>query len=408
MSELDLIICAIRNISSYARLAGTPFAELTESLNVAALTCDRQGMIAFVNRQGLKMLHATLAGVRKVHSRKFLVGDGLDLVERMKWQSNTLDNQPVDGVLIDTRGTRHRVAMVVRPMEVLPTGAPQSIIIVVPENQRVALCQALERSGSERDYLSYFLLLAQESERKKIAADLHDGLGQVLTSLKFRVEDALIRLEAGKADETKGILKDVVLQLRGAVGDVRRISTELRPSMLDDLGLLATVQWLCRQFEAAHSNITVALDFKIDEENIPILLKIPIFRLIQEATNNIAKHARATNVFIYLRAHYDGLLLGVVDNGVGFEAERLTCCSTCLLGIGINSMRERVESSHGVFHIRSCLGSGTAIRAVWGTPQDSLQWLDGDSLEDILGQGELFDRDNQTRNPEPGPGFHLT
>ena len=398
MSELDLIVCAIRNITSYADLAGEWFDALTESMHVSALICDGKGLIAFANRQGLKMLHATQAGARKLRSRDFLVGDGLDLVERMTFQSEAFDRNPLDGVLIDTRGTRHRVAMLVHPMDRTSSGELQNMILLVPENKRMALSRALQRSGSASDYISPFLLQAQEGERKRIAADLHDGLGQVLTMLKFQVEDALIRLNAGNANEGKDILKEVVVQLRGAVGDVRRISTELRPSMLDDLGLLPTLHWLSRQFEAAHSGITVTLDIKIEEENIPIPLKIPIFRLIQEATNNIAKHAHATKVFIYLRVHYDGFLVGVVDNGVGFDAERLTSGGACLLGIGINSMRERVEASRGGFRIRSYIGSGTAIRAVWGSPRDNSQWLCADSLEDTLGDDDLHYMNTQTLN----------
>ncbi|MFC5521984.1 sensor histidine kinase [Polaromonas jejuensis] len=381
MTELDLIVCAIKNIQTHAELASGRFAALTDSLNVAALICDKEGKITVLNRQGLRMLHANEAEFPHLTLADVLVHMGLNLVDRMRLQPRALGRRPIDGFLIDTGGVKHRVSMLVHPLDVADSGAGHAMIILAPENKRAALYQALTRSGSAYDYLSNFLLLAQERERKRIASDLHDGLGQVLTMLKFRVEDALIRLDADKVDESKGILKEVVGQLRGAVGEVRRISTELRPSMLDDLGLLPTLQWLCRQFEAAHTGISVTLEEKIAEENIPIPVKTPMFRMIQEAMNNVAKHARATSVFIYLQDHHDGFVVGVVDNGIGFDAERLTSGTACLLGVGINSMRERVEASRGVFRIRSHAGFGTAISAAWGSSHDDFQLTDSDFLE---------------------------
>lgn len=394
MTELDLIVCTIKNIQAQAQIAGGRFTALTDLLKVATLICDRDGKVTFVNQQGLRMLHATQSDVLDLQLADVLVQAGLDLIDRMRVQPGALGARPLDDFLIDTRGQRQRVSMLVHPLDLDQSGAARAMIIVVPEKQRSALYQAFARSGSIQDYLSNFLLLTQEAERKKIAADLHDGLGQVLTALKFQVEDALIRLDAEKTDESKSILKEVVVQLRGAVGEVRRISTELRPSMLDDLGLLPTLQWFCRQFEAAHTGISVTLDEKIKEENIPVSFKTPMFRLIQEAMNNVAKHAQATSVFIYVRVHNGGFLAGVVDNGVGFDAERLLLGASCLLGVGINSMRERVEASHGVFRIRSHEGSGTAVSAAWGSDNDDFQWTDPGSL----GNFDQFRKHSQSRD----------
>ena len=381
MTELDLVVCAIKNIQAHSEISGGRFAALTDLLKVATLICDQGGNITSVNQHGLKMLSAKGADVLNLQLADVLLHAGMELIDRMRVQPGSLGARPIDDVLMDTRGARQRVSMLVHPLDLADSGAVHAMIILVPEKKRAALYQAFARSGSSHDYLSNFLLLTQEAERKRIAADLHDGLGQVLTMLKFRVEDALIRLEADKVDETKGILKEVVVQLRGTVGEVRRISTELRPSMLDDLGLLPTMQWFCRQFEAAHTGISVILDDKIQEDDIPVPVKVPMFRLIQEAMNNVAKHAYATNVFIYLRIHHGGLLVGIVDNGVGFDADRLILGASCLLGVGINSMRERVEASQGIFRIRSHAGSGTAVSAVWGTSHEEFEWSGTSLLE---------------------------
>jgi two-component system, NarL family, sensor kinase len=208
---------------------------------------------------------------------------------------------------------------------------------------------------------------AIEAERKRIADDLHDGLGQMLTMLKFRVEDALIQIDSNRPQQGRQILDEVVFGLRAAVGDVRRIATELRPSMLDDLGLIPTLQWLARQFEAAHSSVAVNLELNLAEDLIPGELKTTVFRLIQEALNNVAKHAQASSVFIYIRSYQSNFLVGIVDNGIGFDVGRMLSGNFCLLGAGVNSMRERVEISDGKFKIQSHIGSGTAVTAGWGS-----------------------------------------
>jgi two-component system, NarL family, sensor kinase len=264
--------------------------------------------------------------------------------------------------------------VLVHPVNVDGAMPERAMLLVVSDAKRHALVQALSRAGSTFDYLANFLLMARDDERKRIASDLHDGLGQVLTMLKFRVEDALIRIGAGRADESQVILHEVVQELRGAVGEVRRISTELRPSMLDDLGLLPTLQWFARQFEAAHAGVKVTLDIRLDEESIPVTIKTSVFRLIQEAMNNVAKHAQATSVFIYLRVDRGAFMVGVVDNGIGFEAGRVLAGQACLLGVGLNSMRERVEASGGQFKIKSHAGSGTSVSAIWGEPEEDFAW----------------------------------
>jgi two-component system, NarL family, sensor kinase len=364
MTELDLIINAIKNIKTYGEVGIGRFAKLSELLKIAILICDRKGQIVFANQSGLNMLQANAFEVLNLQLTDVLQHSGPGLIDRMKSWSNSLGVLPFDDFLTDAQGIKQRVSLLVHPLDLVDSGAMYVLMVVVPETQRTALYKAFSGAGATQDYLVNFLLLAQDAERKRIASDLHDGLGQVLTMMKFRVENALMQLDVDKA-ATITILKEVIGQLRGAVGEVRRISTELRPAMLDDLGLLHTLQWFCKQFEAAHTGIHVTFDNKLAEEDIPIQIKIPMFRLIQEAMNNVVKHADASKVSISLRIDHGGLLVAVTDNGVGFDSDRAGVGATCLLGIGLNSMRERIEAAHGVFHIRSHAGSGTAISAVW-------------------------------------------
>jgi two-component system NarL family sensor kinase len=214
---------------------------------------------------------------------------------------------------------------------------------------------------------------AIEGERKRIANDLHDGLGQSLTTVKLRVENALIKLGKGEKQESAMMLTDVVRQLQNAIGEVRRIATELRPSMLDDLGLMPTLRWLARQFNEAHEGISLHLDISVAEADIPQEIKTIVYRLVQEALTNVSKHSNAGSVFIYLRNPSGGFKVGIVDNGVGFDSTRVMSAQYCFTGNGINSMRERVEVSGGQFKIRSLENSGTAVTAVWGGGENAAQ-----------------------------------
>jgi two-component system, NarL family, sensor kinase len=374
MTELDLVVSAMKNIQNHSELWGGRFLALTHSLEVAVLFVDGAGRITVANDTVLRLLGGSGGDVVGRTTSDFLGQLGDTLTKCLSDGSCSLQSEPLDGYLTDLSRHHHKVSVLVHPVNTDGTAPERAMLLVVSDHKRHALVQALSRAGSSYDYLANFLLMARDDERKRIASDLHDGLGQVLTMLKFRVEDALIRLGTNRVDESQAILHEVVQELRGAVGEVRRISTELRPSMLDDLGLLPTLQWFARQFEAAHAGVKVTLDIRLDEESIPVTIKTSVFRLIQEAMNNVAKHAQATSVFIYLRVYRGAFMVGVVDNGIGFEAGRVLAGQACLLGVGLNSMRERVEASGGTFKIKSHAGSGTSVSAIWGEPEEDFAW----------------------------------
>jgi signal transduction histidine kinase len=231
--------------------------------------------------------------------------------------------------------------------------------------------------------------LTIEDERKRIAGDLHDGLGQTLSLIKMRVENARVALNGQEIETTKEILADVSLQLRSAIGEVRRLATELRPAMLDDLGLIPTLEWLARQFQAAHTRIGFHMELDISENAIPPDIKTVVFRLIQEALSNVAKHANASSVYFYVRSEDHVMKVGVVDNGAGFEPAQLLAGKFCLLGTGVNSMRERVEVSGGKFKIRSRIGAGTAVTATWGLSEES-GFLDSGRLDSFSSHNTMM------------------
>jgi signal transduction histidine kinase len=137
------------------------------------------------------------------------------------------------------------------------------------------------------------------------------------------------------------------------------------PSMLDDLGLLATLRWFCRNFQQLHGGVEIELQLQVEEEEVSEQLKLVTYRILQEALNNIAKHSQADSVYVSLSKTEGKLELYIQDNGRGFDFKESSAKKGSTGGLGIDSMRERTEISGGSFEILSEPRQGTAIRARW-------------------------------------------
>jgi signal transduction histidine kinase len=225
--------------------------------------------------------------------------------------------------------------------------------------------EKLKQSENELRRLSSKLLTAHEEESKRIGQELHDGLAQTLSAVKIWVENAIIQLGQKDPVEAAKSLESVVPLAQGAVEEVRRISKNLRPSSLDDLGLLATISWSCQEFNTLYAGIEIQKKMEIEEAHVPDPLKIVIYRVLQEALNNIAKHSGANLVRISLKAAGGMIEMIIDDNGEGFEMEYILSGQRSVRGLGIASMKERTELSGGSFLIESCKGVGTTVRASW-------------------------------------------
>jgi signal transduction histidine kinase len=153
--------------------------------------------------------------------------------------------------------------------------------------------------------------------------------------------------------------------VQDAVEEVRRISMNLRPSILDDLGILATISWFCREAEETYSGIRIEKRINIDENDIPDSLRIVIYRLLQEALNNMAKHSQANLVHLALERIDENIELTVMDNGAGFDIEEVLSEERPKRGLGLASMKERAELSGGSFLVESQKGVGTTVKASW-------------------------------------------
>jgi len=218
--------------------------------------------------------------------------------------------------------------------------------------------------------LSAKLLSAQEQERKRIAGEIHDTLGSCLSGIKFKIQTVLQQI--GKdSNVTEGSLSSVIPVIQEGIEECRRMQQDLRPSMLDDLGLLATLSWFCRRYQAIYTGIKVELEQALEERDIPDSLKIVIFRVTQEGMNNVAKHAKADLVHLSLRKMDGGIELVLEDNGQGFDLKKVLGSESTKRGFGLTSMKERTELSGGAFAIESAEGKGTTVRASWPLSEKS-------------------------------------
>jgi PAS domain S-box-containing protein len=225
--------------------------------------------------------------------------------------------------------------------------------------------EALRVTQVQLRRLSVQHLTIQETERQRIAADLHDGLGQTLCLLKLSIEQTARSLSAAASGGTAKTLEQLVPKVKYALAEMRRISMNLRPSILDDLGILPALAWFFREFEASGVKTKIEREIRISEADVPPPLRIAIFRILQEATENAVKHADAERITVSLCNVSDTIEFSIEDDGKGFDSAGVGNNGSFNKGLGLQSMRERAELSGGTYDMESAPGKGTRIRVRW-------------------------------------------
>jgi two-component system NarL family sensor kinase len=212
-------------------------------------------------------------------------------------------------------------------------------------------------------HLTVSLMRRRERERLHVARRLHDDLAPTLAVAKYLIEDAAQRSARGERGEACELLVQAATSLRHVVTELRNISNALRPRLLDDLGLVPTLEWFGRGFQEAHPAISMVRVLTASEGRIPAELKADMFRIVQDALGNVARHAHATEVRLALIEEAGELRLSVDDNGLGFDAA--SAFQPGRPGVGLLSMRKRVRSTGGRFMLESRPEAGTRVSAVW-------------------------------------------
>ena len=216
--------------------------------------------------------------------------------------------------------------------------------------------EELKESREQLRNLSRHINAAREEERTRISREIHDELGQKLTVLKMsvsRLRQALPREPEALRSSASAILESI----DGLLRTVRDLSTELRPVVLDHLGLVEAIKWQARQFES-RTGIACGIRSRLDGVAVDPNRSTDLFRVVQEALTNVVRHARATRVQIQLLREAGDLLLEVSDNGLGIQQED----GSRQASLGLLGIRERIQALGGTVEISSTSGSGTRLR----------------------------------------------
>ncbi len=221
----------------------------------------------------------------------------------------------------------------------------------------------LRASRNNLALLSEQLIQAQEGERRRIAVELHDSVGQSLSAIKYTLERAIIMVQRGNLGSPEHVLSLAVQRIHETAEGIRAISMNLRPQMLDDLGAASAASWFCRGFGEIYPTLDVRTEITAKNNEIPKRISTHLYRCVQELLNNVAKHADAKTVWVVLKREGPVVTLEVRDDGVGMPDS--VNDTTRLHGSGIRNLRERAEITGGKFAISPPSGAGSTVRIVW-------------------------------------------
>jgi two-component system NarL family sensor kinase len=209
--------------------------------------------------------------------------------------------------------------------------------------------------------LAQRVVRSQEEERARLSRDLHDGISQWLVSIKLQIESGIAKLaaNASRPEIAKASFDRAAGQLNDVLGEVRRISHDLRPALLDDLGLAAALDHLTREF-TEHTSITTHFHYDGSADGLPDVANTVMFRIAQETLTNIKRHANASTVQVELLGYKSEVKLIIADNGIGFDVAGVS--QHPKRGIGLRNMHERVSAVGGKLELTSS-NDGTHVVA---------------------------------------------
>jgi len=235
-------------------------------------------------------------------------------------------------------------------------------VAIMDISERKKIEEALRESEHMLRFLSTRLLEAGDKERSRISKELHDQLGHDLALLKSRVHSIGKELEDCQ-DELNAECENLISHIELIIENVRRISRDLMPSILEDLGLFASLQWLVENFSKQHA-INITLDMEDIDHLFSREVQVNLYRAFQETFTNISKHANAKAVSVEVKKNGGYITLVVKDDGKGFELNKILNRKINEKGVGLMAMNERMHMMGGTFEVDSIPGKGTTIRFV--------------------------------------------
>jgi PAS domain S-box-containing protein len=244
---------------------------------------------------------------------------------------------------------------------------PRAIAFCRDIRDRIEIEARLEQTAAQLQFLSRRLLEIQENERRHLAQELHDEIGQVLTAVSVNLKSLRHNAVPPLAER----LDDSVALVDASIQQVRNLSLDLRPRMLDDLGLVATLQWFIQRFQL-RTGIQVDLELPTQMNRFAPSVETTCYRVVQESLSNIARHSGATHASVRVELRNDTIQLRIADNGSGFNAVEVLDRRRVNPTVGLLGMRERVQLLAGRLTVDSAVGGGTTIAAAFPLAEPEL------------------------------------
>lgn len=329
------------------------YRQLFENASDAIWVHDLEGNITAANEAAAKLVGYSTEELKKMNVRKFLSEESLNLTGQIR--QKLLEREPVEQLyeqrMMRKNGTE--AILLLSTNLVTENGKPtgfQHIARDVTEERRM--------QDSLRYYLSQ-ITKVQEEERKRIARDLHDDTSQVLYALSRQV-DNFTRDNVALTPKHATFLKELRQQLNNTLEGIRRFTQELRPPMLDDLGLSAALRWQVSDLEK-RSGVEAELTVSGIERRCSAEVELIIFRIVQEALRNVEKHAQASRVEVAIEFDEGKTKVSICDNGKGFDLRESLADLPRTGKLGLAGMEERVRLLNGTLKIESKPGKGTRV-----------------------------------------------
>ena len=329
------------------------FRLLAELLPAIVYIIDSKGQIAYMNPFTLEALGYSPEELRDIDFSTIIDQD--DLLEGMKaFRSLDIGESTYYELRVKDKGGRQHWIAVWTTKTVM-----EDDVIGLGVAMDITWRKEMERALKEH---AHQLVKALEDERRRIACELHDEVGQQLIGMKFSIERALRHTQSPTA---RNALKDVIQQLGNLTEQVRELSLSSRPAMLDNLGLLPTLLWHFKRF-SERTGIQVKFNHTgLDEVNLPQPYAITVYRVVQEALTNIARHAHTEEVHVEVLVTNTQMILRIQDEGIGFDPEEAL---RDFQSSGLRGMKERVHLLSGHLDIQSMPQQGTVITATIPLP----------------------------------------
>lgn len=330
---------------------GQSYRTLIESMNEGALTLTAGKLILYANQCFARMVKYPLEQVIGSSFRRLLSAQDLATL-RLLLKRPAKSGSKIQVLLNAADGSQLPVQISIRPLDGNDSNGA-TISMVVTDITEARRTEELLRALSRR------IVQAQETERGRIALELHDNITQLLCAILARCQALAAKLPAREAPANKEAKK--LLEMLGeAAGEVERISRNLRPGVLDELGLVAVLRDTGTKF-AERTGVALKLACVQLTARLPADIELSLYRILQEALKNVEKHASASSVTVCLTKSDDAVQLTINDDGIGFNPDGRTAGRKAKGGLGLLSMRERATYVGGFLNVKSTRLTGTEI-----------------------------------------------